>query len=139
MATNEELIWQFFKSQGFSDAGAAGMMGNLFAESALNPMNLQNSYEKKLGYTDSSYTKAVDNGTYTNFVRDSAGYGLAQWTFWSRKEGLFNYAKQKNKSIGDLQTQLEFLMTELSKGYKGLLNTLKTTNSVKEASNGVLL
>jgi hypothetical protein len=30
-------------------------------------------------------------------------------------------------------------MTELSKGYKGLLNTLKTTNSVKEASNGVLL
>jgi hypothetical protein len=93
MATNEELIWQFFKSQGFSDAGAAGMMGNLFAESALNPMNLQNSYEKKLGYTDSSYTKAVDNGTYTNFVRDKAGYGLAQWTFWSRKEGLLNYAK----------------------------------------------
>jgi hypothetical protein len=30
-------------------------------------------------------------------------------------------------------------MIELSNGYKGLLNTLKTTNSVKEASNGVLL
>lgn len=35
--------------------------------------------------------------------------------------------------------QLDFLMIELSSGYKGLLNTLKTTNSVKEASNGVLL
>ena len=30
-------------------------------------------------------------------------------------------------------------MSELTAGYKSLLNTLKTTNSVKEASNGVLL
>lgn len=32
--------------------GVAGLMGNLYAESALSPINLQNSYEKKLGYTD---------------------------------------------------------------------------------------
>lgn len=37
-------------------------MGNMFAESGLNSRNLQNSYEKKLGYTDASYTKAVVNG-----------------------------------------------------------------------------
>ena len=30
-------------------------------------------------------------------------------------------------------------MQELNAGYKSLLNTLKTTNSVQEASNGVLL
>ena len=35
--------------------------------------------------------------------------------------------------------QLDFLMRELSTGYKNLLNFLKTTNSVKEASNRVLL
>ena len=139
MATNEELIWQYLKAQGLTDAGTAGLMGNLYAESGLKPTNLQNNYEKKLGFTDDSYTKAVDNGTYDNFVRDSAGYGLAQWTFWSRKESLLNYLKKKNKSIGDLYAQLDFLMIELSNGYKGLLNTLKTTNSVKEASNGVLL
>lgn len=52
-------------------------MGNLFAESGLNPKNLQNSYEKKLGYNDVTYTQAVDDGTYNNFVKDSAGYGLA--------------------------------------------------------------
>ncbi len=115
------------------------MMGNLFAESALSPINLQNSYNTKLGYSDSSYTAAVDNGTYANFVKDSAGYGLAQWTFWSRKQNLLNYAKSKGKSIGDLNMQLEFLMQELSSGYKSLLNTLKTTSSVREASNGVLL
>ena len=110
MASNEQIIWQFLKKQGFTDAGAAGMMGNLFAESALSPINLQNTYEKKLGYSDSAYTAAVDNGTYTNFVKDSAGYGLAQWTFWSRKQNLLNYAKSKGVSIGDLNMQLEFLM-----------------------------
>ena len=86
------------------------MMGNLFAESALSPINLQNTYEKKLRYSDSTYTIAVDNGTYTNFIKDSAGYGLAQWTFWSRKQNLLNYAKSKGVSIGDLNMQLEFLM-----------------------------
>jgi hypothetical protein len=52
---------------------------------------------------------------------------------------LLNFAKQKNKSIGDLYVQLDFLMIELSSSYKGLLKILKTTNSVKEASNNVLL
>jgi hypothetical protein len=137
--TNEQIIWQFFKNQGFSDAGAAGMMGNLFAESALSPINLQNTYNKKLGYTDEEYTKAVDNKSYSNFIKDSAGYGLAQWTFWSRKQGLLEYAQSKKVSIGDLNMQLEFLMKELTTGYKSLLNTLKTTTSILEASNGVLL
>lgn len=139
MATNEQVIWQYLKAQGLSDAGVAGLMGNLYAESALNPKNLQQTYEKKLGYTDDSYTKAVDNGSYGNFVRDSAGYGLAQWTYWSRKQNLLDFTKQKNKSIGDLNTQLEFLMLELQSDYKSLLQTLKTTTSIKEASNGVLL
>ena len=40
MATNEEIIWQYFKIQGFSDAGAAGLMGNLYAESGFKPTNL---------------------------------------------------------------------------------------------------
>ena len=35
--------------------------------------------------------------------------------------------------------QLDFLISELQSGYKSLLQTLKTTTSVKEASNGVLL
>ena len=99
---NEKIIWDFLKSQGLSDAGAAGLMGNLFAESALSPINLQNTYNTKLGLSDDAYTKAVDNGKYKNFVKDSAGYGLAQWTFWSRKQNLLNYAKSKGVSIGNL-------------------------------------
>ena len=83
--TNEQIIWNYLKSQGLTDAGASGLMGNLYAESGLNPINLQNTFEKSLNYTDASYTQAVDNGKYKNFVKDKAGYGLAQWTYWSRK------------------------------------------------------
>lgn len=137
--TNEEKIWNYLVGKGLSAAGAAGLMGNLYAESALNPKNLQNSYEKKLGYTDATYTTAVDNGSYGNFVHDSAGYGLAQWTFWSRKEGLLAFAQAAGKSIGDLEMQLDYLLKELTKGYKGVLDTLKTASDVQTASDSVLL
>jgi len=137
--SNEKLIWDFFKGKGFTDEGTAGVMGNIFAESAFISINLQNSFEKSLGFTDATYTAAVDNGTYTNFVRDSAGYGLVQWTFWSRKEGLLNYAKSKKVSIGDLQMQMEYIWIELEKGYKSLVDLLKITKSVTEASNQFML
>lgn len=113
-------------------------MGNLFAESGLIPTNLQNSYESKLGMNDASYTAAVDNGSYTNFTHDSAGYGLAQWTYWSRKQGLFQLCKSRGKSIGDLNTQLDFLYQELTTSYSQLLKILKATSSVEEASNLVV-
>lgn len=136
--TNEQLIWNYFKSHGLNDFGIAGLMGNLYAESGLNPKNLQQTYERKLGYSDDSYTDAVDHGIYTNFVKDSAGYGIAQWTFWSRKQALFSFAKSREKSIGDLNMQLDFLMKELREGYIGVLNTLCNATSVLEASNEVL-
>ena len=82
--TNEEKLWQALYKLLNNAFAAAGFMGNIFAESGFNPKNLQNSFEKKLDFTDESYTAAVDNGTYTNFIKDSAGYGLAQWTFWTR-------------------------------------------------------
>lgn len=137
--TNEEKIWNYLIGKGLSKAGAAGLMGNLFAESGLNPKNLQNSYEKKLGRTDENYTAAVDNGSYTNFVHDSAGYGLAQWTHWSRKQNMLAFARAAGRSIGDLEMQLDFLYKELSEGYKSVLSTLKTTTSVKAASDSILV
>lgn len=137
--TNEERIWNYLIGKGLSKAGVAGLMGNLYAESGFSSKNLQNTYEKSLGFTDDGYTAAVDNGSYKNFVRDSAGYGLAQWTYWSRKENLLNFARAADKSIGDLEMQLDFLFKELSEGYKSVLNTLKTATSVKAASDSVLV
>ena len=110
-------------------------MGNIQAESGLNPKNLQNSYEKKLGMNDDEYTAAVDSGAYKNFATDLAGYGLCQWSS-GRKKALLD--SRGNKSVGDLQVQLDFLWKELSTSYKNVLNVLKTAKSVKEASDIVL-
>lgn len=137
-STVREQIWNYLKSKGLSNHGTAGLMGNLFAESGLNPKNLQNTFEKKLDFTDDSYTQAVDDGAYDNFVKDSAGYGLAQWTYWSRKENLLNFVRSRKCSVGDLEAQLDFLMQELSNSYGTILAKLKSTRSVKAASDAVL-
>ena len=137
--TDEAYLWNKLGTVITNDFGKAGMMGNLFAESGLQSINLQNSYESKLGHTDTSYTAAVDNGSYTNFVRDSAGYGLAQWTYWTRKEGLLNFAKSKSKSIGDFRdVQVEYLLHELRTSFKNMVTKLNACTSVKQASDIVL-
>lgn len=134
----EEKIWNYLLNNIGNKFGTAGLMGNLYAESGLQANNMENAYEKKLGYNDSSYTEAVDNGTYTNFVHDACGYGLAQWTYYTRKQNLLNYAKAHNKSIGDIDMQLAFLIQELNVNYPGVMSTLKNTTSIREASDKVL-
>lgn len=134
----EVRIWNHLKGWILNDYGVAAFMGNLYAESGLNPRNLQNSYEKSLGYTDDTYTAAVDSGAYSGFVRDAAGYGLAQWTYWSRKEALLAYVKAAGASVGDLEAQLGFLRKELAESYPSILAALKSAKSVREASDVIL-
>ena len=134
---NEQRIFDFFAGKGFTAAGIFGMLGNIRDESGGNPRNLQNSYEKKLGYTDDSYTEAVDAGTYKNFVHDAAGYGLAQWTYSTRKENLLKFARNQGDSIGDFDMQLAFMYQEL-RGYKTLFAILTTTDSIREASDAFM-
>ena len=135
----EEIIWNYLLERIGNPYGVAGLMGNLYAESTLHSNNLQNSYERKLKMTDDEYTRAVDDGTYDNFVRDAAGYGLAQWTFWSRKEALLNFARERGTSIGDLGMQLDYLWYELSEKYPPLAKGLREAASVREASDLILL
>lgn len=135
----ERTIWDRLRAAGLTPAGAAGLMGNLQAESGLSPTNLQNSYEKKLGLSDADYTAAVDKGLYDGFVTDGAGYGLAQWTYHSRKAALLAYAKARGRSVGDLDAQLGYLLQELGSLFPALLDKLRSTGDVGEASDCVLL
>jgi hypothetical protein len=138
-ANTEEQIWNYLYDNLKNEYAVAGLMGNLYAESALVSINLQGYYNTKLGYSDQEYTDMVDKGEYDNFVRDSAGYGIAQWTYWTRKEALLSYAKATNRSIGDLKMQLEFLMKELREDFvKSVLGPIKAATSVREASDIVL-
>lgn len=67
------------------------------------------------------YTAAVDDGSYTNFVHDGAGYGLFQATYWSIKEGLLSFAREKGVSISDCDMQADFFLSLMqTKEYRKL-------------------
>lgn len=137
---NEKDIWDFLLKEIGNKYGVAGLMGNLYAESGLNPKNLQNNGNNKLSLNDDEFTTRLDNGTYTKetFIRDGYGYGLAQWTYWSRKQNFYEYMVSRNVSFGCCKTQLEFLLKEI-KGYKNVYTTLQNATSVRQSSDVVLL
>ena len=135
----EKRIWEHLLAFLPNPYAVAGIMGNLMAESGLRSNNLQGSKEKALGMTDEQYTAAVDDGSYTNFVHDGAGYGLFQATYWSIKEGLLRYAHEKSVSISDCDMQIDYFLSLMqTKEYRKLWAVLTAAASVREASDAVL-
>ena len=135
---NESVVWEILRKD-FTQMAAAAIIGNLISESALRPDNVQNSYENKLG-SDKVYTERVDSGVYgrEKFAHDSAGYGLAQWTHWSRKAALWDYLKgTKKSSIADLTGQSEFITLEIKSSAK-LFNDLNACTVLRQAVEIVL-
>lgn len=142
--------WAHLIGSGMTPEGAAGLMGNLFAESGIIPIRvetlcLQRLREAGKYYTNATYTAFVDDGTISRaeFLHPlpgkQYGYGLAQWTSPGRKSKLYDHCKAKKLSIGDLQAQLEFLITELQQSYPSVWHVLTTTDSIEEASDAVLI
>lgn len=134
--TNEQIIWNFLYEKLHNPYGVAALMGNLMAESSLNPLCANGV--SKIGLTNSQYTEQVDNMQYKNFVNDGIAYGLAQWCYKTRKEALLEMSQVLGMSVGDINLQLEYMWIELQK-YKTVLETLRNTTSVKEASDIVML
>lgn len=76
----EADVAQFFKDKGLEDVQVAAIMGNMYAESGMNPA-----------------AQEVGGG----------GYGLCQWT-GGRRTKLESYAASVGKPASDLTVQLEF-------------------------------
>lgn len=147
---NMESIWKYLINDlGYTKYGAAGLMGNLDAESGLMPNNLENSHESYVGFDDDGYTNAVNSGRYpvSKFTSDhmyaagcGAGYGLAQWTAGSRKQGLYDLVMSSSHDISNLGDQLRFLGSELqSPYYSDVNNVLKNATDIRTASDKVLI
>lgn len=141
--------WEHLIKAGMTKEGAAGLMGNLYAESGIIPnrvemLCLQRLREAGRYYTDATYTAFVDDGTISRaeFLHPlpgkQYGYGLCQWTSPGRKGKLYDHCKARKVSIGDLTAQLDFLVTELQQSYPSVWQVLTTTDSIKEASDIVL-
>lgn len=106
--TTEEVVWDYLKAAGYSDIQVAGIIGNLYQESGLNPARVESNGE---------------------------GIGLVQWSF-GRKQSLINYASSKGVDWSDLETQLEFLVDELDSKqfYQPYKDSFMNPYSVNEAT-----
>ena len=128
---NEEFIWNFIQSKTKNEYGTAAIMGNLMAESSLNPHCVT-------GIKDLEYICKADNDEI-DFAHDGHAFGLVQWCYYTRKGGLQGYAKQVGRSVGDLQMQLEYLVKEMSQDYKSVWKAVTEAKSIRTASDTVML
>lgn len=137
MASNEQLIWDLLLDGIGNPYGAAAMMGNLRAESSLNPLNMTGTKAKQWR-NGNEYVSAVNNGSYDtySFAHDGIAFGLAQWLFWSRKQALAEFAK--GQDIGSVDVQIGYLFEELPK-YKTVWSGLLNATDISEASDLVML
>lgn len=123
---NEESCYRYLTGvMGLNPAAACGCLSNFYHESEYRSGVLQYESQFVLGLTSEAYTEAVDNGSYKNFADDLAGYGLVQWTLPSRKRSLLEFAREKGRSIGDLEMQLAFFAKEIRE-YESVWKTLET-------------
>ena len=140
MNTNIMTIYYQLIGAGLTKAGALGLMGNWMAESGCEANRLQGDFTdgRLLSVT---YTKDVTAGriSRTQFARDQKGYGLAQWTYFSRKEALYDFWKNSGTDLGDVRMQVKFALHELSTEgeYAGLWSVLKTTDDIWTATDKV--
>lgn len=115
---SKENIYQKLRNGGLSPAGACAMMGNMDAESSLISIRKQGDFSE--GFVKSQeYTAAVNSEEITRwqFMSDSIGYGLCQWTFSTRKDHLYMFAREAGTSIGDEDMQCRFCIWELQNEY----------------------
>lgn len=143
-----KAVWDNLMTYINNPIGVAALMGNLFAESGIVPYRCEkdnNSTNKFLA--SKNYTKDVDSGLVSEnaFVNGGLyegkpGYGLAQWSYYSRKQALYNMWKSGNyNSIGNIDLALVYLKSELdTHGYNDTLSVLQNATDIRAASNHVL-
>lgn len=87
--TAQEKVWWALIDAGYSAEAAAGVLGNIEAESGFNEASIEGG--------------------------SGAGFGLCQWT-GGRRTQLESYAASKGVAPSDLDTQIEFLLAEITPG-----------------------
>ena len=139
MATYQEretYIWNKLRQAGYRDIEVAGIMGNLYEEIGFRPENLQQIYEQILHMTDKEYTDAINSGRYSykQFYSDHAGYGLAQWTYYTRKQAMYQHCFPE---IDSLEKQVEYLIKELG-WYPHVIKMLHAASTIRQCSDIIL-
>lgn len=138
---NLQTIVYIFAEAGYSDAAIAGILGNWGWESGLCAITVQNHFGK---YNDSfniAYANRIKSGQMTReaFVADTTGgggYGLAQWTYPTRKLGLWNCCKRLGVDVTSEFGQVMYALEEINSGAYGAIQSpaFKNMTDPKQAA-----
>jgi hypothetical protein len=133
-----QTIYDRLRAAGLTEAGALAMLGNWDCESNCLPYRLEGDFSSGL-VLSKQYTADVDDGRIDKKqFQDGRGYGLAQWTFYSRKAGLWDFCKNyKHCSIADEAAQVEYAIKEMPSESPGLLEKLKTSSDLYQCVEDV--
>jgi hypothetical protein len=126
-------IYNKLREAGLTHAGACGMLGNLMAESSLRTNNAQDGMTS---LSDAGYTEKFDSDPVSCY-KDGVGYGLAQWTLWTRKKALAEFANSRGVSIADEDMQVDFAVHELRTDFSGLFSFLCQTDDMYAATDRI--
>ena len=118
-------ILNYLIGKSYSKNAAAGIIGNLMAESGLKTNILEGGKVVPSDYV--LYDLASDSSNYPN-----KGFGLGQWTTASRQKALQTYANSHALAVTSLEAQLGYLITELSA--RGFSASSMSSDSVEEAT-----
>lgn len=133
-----QTIYNAFRRRGLTEAAALGFLGNWQCESGNEPFRLQGDFNVYRTMSK-AYVQGIENGSISKqqFQSDQKGFGLAQWTYWSRKAALYDYWKASGRNLDSAEMQVEFAVRELQSDFRALLDFLKTTNDVFTATSRI--
>ena len=130
---SKQTIWSYLKTHtDLPDVSIAGIMGNMEAESNCESCRVQGDFSVDRT-TSKAYAEMVNNGSY-NWSRDARGWGLCQWTYWTRKDNLLNSCRSQGKGVEDETAQLTFMLAEMQTEYVAMWNRLHTCTTIADAA-----
>lgn len=138
--SDDKRIWNLLMEAIGNPYGVAGLMGNLMAESSMNPLCKTGGKGdiRKLSGLEYEHKVMCEEIDKESFCHDGVAFGLAQWAYHSRKKDLYDYCMIYGLDIGSVEAQVQFMLKELPK-YKTVWKTLIGATSIAEASDIVLL
>jgi len=133
-----QIIYDRLRQKGISEAGALGVLGNFECESNCEPFRLQGDFSP-LRTMSKAYVQGVTDGSISRdtFSRDAKGFGIYQLTYWSRKQGYYDFWKQSGKALDDAALQVDYALREMESDYPQLLAFLKSTTDIFTACSRV--
>ena len=134
----QQIIYNRLRHHGITQAGALGILGNFDCESNCEPFRVQGDFSP-YRTTSKAYVQGVTSGSISRdtFSRDAKGFGIYQLTYWTRKQGYYDFWKASGKALDSAELQVDYAVKEMQSDFPQLFAFLKQTTDVFTATSRV--